>query len=132
VSGKPVCQALSFLGRVPRAAIADEFATADVLVLPTLAEGSASVTYEALAAGVPVITTNAAGSVGRHDVDGLIVPERDPDALAAAIEDIVEDRARRDAMAAAARAHATQYSWRRYRERLLQAIDLPIIQGHGQ
>jgi glycosyltransferase involved in cell wall biosynthesis len=131
VSGKPVCRALSFLGRVPRARIAEEFATADVLVLPTLAEGSASVTYEALAAGVPVITTNAAGSVVRHDVDGLIVPERDPDALAAAIEDIVEDRGRRDAMAAAARAHATQYSWRRYGERLFQAIDLPIIQGHG-
>jgi glycosyltransferase involved in cell wall biosynthesis len=131
VSHKPVCQTLSFLGRVPRARIADEFATADVLVLPTLAEGSASVTYEALAAGVPVITTNAAGSVVRHDVDGLIVPERDSDALAAAIEDIVEDRGRRDAMAAAARAHATQYSWRRYRERLFQAIDLPIIQGHG-
>lgn len=131
VRDKPVCRALSFLGRVPRARIAEEFATADVLVLPTLAEGSASVTYEALAAGVPVITTNAAGSVVRHDVDGLIVPERDPDALAAAIEHIVEDRGRRDAMAAGARAHATQYSWRRYGERLFQAIDLPISQGPG-
>jgi glycosyltransferase involved in cell wall biosynthesis len=121
VRDKPVCRAMSFLGRVPRAEIADEFATADVLVLPTLAEGSASVTYEALAAGVPVITTHAAGSVVRHDVDGLIVPQRDPDALATAIEDIVEDRERRDAMAAAARAHATNYSWSRYRERLLEA-----------
>jgi glycosyltransferase involved in cell wall biosynthesis len=128
VRDKPVCRTLSFLGRVPRARIADEFATADVLVLPTLAEGSASVTYEALAAGVPVITTHAAGSVMRHDVDGLIVPERDPDALATAIEDIVEDRGRRDDMAAAARAHATDYSWRRYRERLFQAIDLPMVQ----
>jgi glycosyltransferase involved in cell wall biosynthesis len=121
VSDKPLCRPLSFLGRVPRASVANEFATADVLVLPTLAEGSASVTYEALAAGVPVITTKAAGSVVRHDVDGLIVPERDPDALATAIEDIVEDRGRRDAMAAAARAHAPEYSWSRYGERLLQA-----------
>ena len=119
VRDKPVCRALSFLGRVPRATIADEFATADVLVLPTLAEGSASVTYEALAAGVPVITTHAAGSVVRHNVDGLIVPERDPDALAAAIEHIVEDRGRRNDMAAAARAHATAYSWRHYGERLI-------------
>jgi glycosyltransferase involved in cell wall biosynthesis len=126
VRDKPVCGALSFLGRLPRAAIADEFAAADVLVLPTLAEGSATVTYEALAAGVPVITTHAAGSVVRHDRDGLIVPERDADALATAIEDIVEDRRRRDAMAAAAREHATEFSWKRYRERLFQAIDLPM------
>jgi glycosyltransferase involved in cell wall biosynthesis len=129
VRDKAACRALSFLGRVPRAAIADEIATADVLVLPTLAEGSASVTYEALAAGVPVITTNAAGSVVRHGVDGLIVPARDPDALAAAIEDIVEDRPRRDALSAAARAAATQYSWRRYGERLLQAMDLAMARG---
>ena len=121
VSDKPLCRALTFLGRVPRAAIADEFATADVLVLPTLAEGSATVTYEALAAGVPVITTTAAGSVVRHGLDGLIVPERDPEALAAAVEEIVEDRGRRDRMAAAARTHATEYSWSRYGERLLAA-----------
>ena len=100
-----------------------------MLVLPTLAEGSASVTYEALAAGVPVITTMPAGSVVRHDVDGLIVPERDPDALANAIESIVEDRGRRDAMAAAARAHATEYSWRQYGERLLPAALGPQCEG---
>jgi len=63
-----ICRSLSFLGRVPRDRIHEEFQTADLFVLPTLAEGSAEVTYEALAAGLPVITTKSAGSVVRDGI----------------------------------------------------------------
>jgi len=86
------CRHLKFLGRIPRAQIAGEFAAADLLVLPSLAEGSAETTYEALACGVPVVTTLEAGSVVRDGIDGRIVPSRDPVALADAIAEIVEDR----------------------------------------
>ena len=73
----PDAAALTFLGRVPRSEIADEFASADVYALPSLGEGSAVSTYQALAVGIPVVTTLAAGSVVRDGVDGYIVPERD-------------------------------------------------------
>jgi glycosyltransferase involved in cell wall biosynthesis len=122
VRTKPLCGSLTFLGRVPRSEIQEEFRKADLLVLPTLAEGSATVIYEALAAGLPVVTTKAAGSVVRDGVDGLIVPERDPDALAIAIEAIVEDRELRDAMAVAARMRAREYSWANYGERLVETL----------
>ncbi|MCC2665359.1 MAG: hypothetical protein K0S35_3281, partial [Geminicoccaceae bacterium] len=92
VARQPLCRNLAFLGRIARDAIHEEFAAADVLVLPSLAEGSAGVTYEALAAGVPVVTTPAAGSVVRDGIEGRLVPERDPLALADAIAEIVEDR----------------------------------------
>src|SRR6185503_19097558 len=82
VAQQSICRPLKFLGRVPRAGMVSEFARADVLVLPSLAEGSAEVTYEALACGVPVITTPEAGSVVRDGVEGRIVPSRDPEALA--------------------------------------------------
>jgi len=119
---QPLCRHLNFLGRVPRVEIGREFATADVFVLPTLSEGSASVTYEALACGLPVVTTNAAGSVVRDGLEGRIVPERDPETLAAAIEQLVEDRALRDRMAVAARERAQDYTWERYGERLLMTL----------
>src|SRR5205085_947328 len=61
IMSQSACKYLTFLGRVPLDRIADEFVNADVLVLPSLAEGSAEVTYQALGAGVPVITTHAAG-----------------------------------------------------------------------
>src|SRR5258708_9594943 len=86
------CRYLRFLGRVPRAKIRGEFAVADVLVLPSLAEGSAETTYEALACGVPVVTTPEAGSVVRDGIDGRIGPSRGAEALANAISEIVEDR----------------------------------------
>jgi glycosyltransferase involved in cell wall biosynthesis len=107
---------------VPRERIHEEFAAADVFVLPSLAEGSAEVTYEALAAGVPVVTTVAAGSVVRDGVEGRIVPERDPEALADAIARIVEDRDRRARMSVAARERARDYTWERYGERLVGAL----------
>jgi len=116
------CRHLSFVGRVPRDRIQGEFKSADVFVLPSLAEGSAEVTYEALAAGVPVITTEAAGSVVRHGLDGWIVPERNSRALAEAIELIVENRQLRAARSLAARARARDYTLERYGQRLVAAL----------
>lgn len=122
VREQPLCRNLTLLGRVPRGRVRAEFQQADVFVLPSLAEGSAEATYEALAAGLPVITTRAAGSVVRDGIDGRIVPERDPDALANAIEEIVEDRPLRDRMALAARARARDFTWHRYGKKLLGAL----------
>ena len=122
VRRQPVCRHLNFLGRVPRDRIHKEFQQADVFVLPSLAEGSAEVTYEALACGVPVITTKAAGSVVRDGVEGRIVPERASEMLAEAIQELVEDRQKRDRMAHAARDRAREYTWERYGERLVAAL----------
>jgi glycosyltransferase involved in cell wall biosynthesis len=71
-----------FLGRVPRSQMAELYDWADVFVLPSICEGSAMVTYEALLWGLPVITTPNAGSVVRDTVDGFIIPIRDSDAIA--------------------------------------------------
>jgi glycosyltransferase involved in cell wall biosynthesis len=71
-------------GSVPRDAVADEYARADMFVLPTLSEGSANVCHEAIAAGLPVITTQAAGLVNHPRVS--IVPEMDSLSLADAIQ----------------------------------------------
>jgi glycosyltransferase involved in cell wall biosynthesis len=122
VAQQPACRYLNFLGRIPRADMAREFAAADIFVLPSLAEGSAEVTYEALACGVPVITTPEAGSVVRDGIDGRIIPSRDPEVLAEAIGEIIEDREKRERMAHAARERARDYTWERYGERLVTAL----------
>jgi Glycosyl transferases group 1 len=122
VTNQRQCRYLTFLGRVPRAGMPREFVSADLFVLPSLAEGSAETTYEALACGVPVVTTLEAGSVVRDGIDGRIVPSRDPEALANAIAEIVEDRQKRERMSRAARDRAHDYTWERYGERLLAAL----------
>lgn len=118
----PCAAGLTFVGSAPLSAMREHYERADVFALPALAEGSAGVTYEALGAGVPVITTKAAGSVVRDGIEGRIVAERDPEALANAIEEIVEDRSKRARLAAAARARAQAFSWDAFQERLVRAM----------
>lgn len=118
----PMARNLNFLGHLAQEPMRDEFLRADVFVLPTLAEGSASVIFEALAAGVPVVTTRSAGSVVTDGVEGFIVPERDIDALAKAVERIVEDRELRARMSAAAFQKAQEYTLARWGERLVDTL----------
>lgn len=77
-----------FLGRVPRSEITSLYNWADVFVLPSICEGSAMVTYEALQYGVPTITTDNAGSIlsNNDDFKDWIVPMQDPFALVKALK----------------------------------------------
>ncbi|MFN3929394.1 MAG: glycosyltransferase family 4 protein, partial [Thermoflexus sp.] len=69
----------------------EAYRQADVFVFPSVEEGSALVTYEALACGLPVVTTPNAGSVVRDGVEGFVVPIRDVDALAGRMEQLRAD-----------------------------------------
>jgi glycosyltransferase involved in cell wall biosynthesis len=71
-----------FMGRIPRSQVKDLYRWADVFVLPSICEGSAMVTYEALSLGVSIITTYNSGSLVRDGIDGFIVPVRDSKAIA--------------------------------------------------
>jgi glycosyltransferase involved in cell wall biosynthesis len=122
IRGRPETSALEFLGRLPPSAMREQFARADLLAFPSLAEGSAGVTYEALGSALPVVTTHEAGSVVRHGMDGLIVPSRDAEALAQAIDTIVGDRDLRDRMSVSARVHARRFGWDSFESRLLEAL----------
>jgi len=122
IAKQNICRHLNFLGRVPRNEMVREFAAADIFVLPSLAEGSAEVIYEALACGVPVVTTPEAGSVVRDGIEGRIVPSRDPEALSNAIGEIIEDRQLRDGMAHAARERARDFTLEHYGERLVSTL----------
>ncbi len=113
----------TLLGRVPRSHADELFQWADLLVLPSICEGSALVTYEALSSGLPVITTPNAGSVVRDGVDGFIVPIRDSEALASVLESVLHEPEMLISMSQAARQHAVQeLSLEAYQERLVRAI----------
>jgi glycosyltransferase involved in cell wall biosynthesis len=115
-------QKVNLRGPVPRSEMPKLYAKADVLVFPTICEGSATVTYEALAAGLPVITTPNAGSVVRDGVDGFIVPIRDPEALAEKMELLAENPGLLASMSQNARERALDFSLEKYGERLVRAI----------
>ncbi|MCO5151617.1 MULTISPECIES: glycosyltransferase family 4 protein [unclassified Shinella] len=109
-------------GIVPRQQIAAEYHWADVFLLPSLCEGSATVVYEALASGLPVVTTYSTGSVVRDGVEGLIVPERDPQAIADAIRHLADNEDIRASMSQNARRTARDNTVEKYGRRLLDVL----------
>jgi len=118
----PLFTGPTYLGQVPRSQVQEEFRGADLFVLPTLADSFGLVHLEAMACGVPVITTPNCGSVVRDGIEGFIVPIRDARALADRMQQLLEDRTLRDRMGAAARQRASEFTWARYGERLLSAL----------
>lgn len=108
---------------VPHGEVDRLYREADVFVYPSLHEGSALAIFEALASGLPVVTTPNAGSVLRDGEEGFIVPIRDVEALMDRLSRLREDAALRRRMAARARQTALDYTWQRYGERLHGILD---------
>jgi glycosyltransferase involved in cell wall biosynthesis len=108
-----------WIGAVPKQQVHAWFQESSVFVFPSLAEGSALVTYEAMASGLPLITTPNSGSVMRDGIDGYLVPPRDIDTLCVALRLLHDQPEQRERMARRARALIEeQYTWRHYRHRL--------------
>ena len=103
-----------FLGRISNSEMPDIFRSADVSVLPSLAEATSIAGLEAMASGLALVGTNVGGipTIIADKVTGLIVPPRDPAALAEALDSLCANSAKRKAMGQAARARVeAEFSW---------------------
>ena len=106
------------------------YQAASVHVFPSECEGSAKCTYEAAACGLPQITTREAGDVVQDQVNGLIIPPNDSDALAEAILTMYRDASLRERLGAAGRHRAVnQFTWAHFGERLLEAYRVAHARG---
>jgi glycosyltransferase involved in cell wall biosynthesis len=113
---------VELVGPVPRSKMANLYARADVFLLPSIVEGSAIACYEALAAGLPVVTTPHAGSVVRDAIDGFIVPVRDVEAIVERLTRLAGDPALRAWMSANAVARASEFTLAAYSSKLLAIL----------
>ena len=101
---------VAFVGRVTRDQTTDLYRRADLFVLPTISDGFAVTQVEAMAQGLPVVTTPNCGDVVTDGVDGVIVPAADGPALAAAIAALDDDRPRLREMSRRAVEKSRQFS----------------------
>ncbi len=96
-------------------------------VFPSSLEGSAKVTYEAAACGLPQITTREAGDVVVDGVEGLIIPPNDVDRLAEAILHLYRHPEVVERMSVAARQRVVEnFTWDHFRSRLLVAYEMAM------
>jgi glycosyltransferase involved in cell wall biosynthesis len=88
------------------------FAKADLFVLTSRYEGFGNVLIEAMACGLPVVATASPGTreIVEHEVNGLLVGEHTPEAVASALEQLLVDPARRARLAEGARSSVAQYA----------------------
>jgi glycosyltransferase involved in cell wall biosynthesis len=103
---------VDFAGHLPRAEILERLRSCDLFVMSSAAEGMSNAMFEAIAAGLPVITS----ANGSHDLVevagcGRVVPVDDPEALAANIRALARDRDERLRLANAGLAYARSRSW---------------------
>ncbi len=95
---------------------------ADVFVMPSICEGSATVTYEALACGLPVVTTSNSGSVVRDGQDGFVVPIRDSGAIALRLRQLLDNRELLREMSMSARRRGWEFGLESYGARIISLI----------
>ncbi len=97
-----------FLGQ--RDDVPDLLSALDLFVLPSHSEGVSLALLEAMAAGLPVIATAVGGlpEVVTDGDNGLLVPPEDPEALATALERLLEDPALAQRLGANARRHVEE------------------------
>jgi starch synthase len=104
VLGRLPQEQVEFLGVVPQTRLRELMSASHALVLPSIEEGLALVQAQAMACGCPVIcSTNTGGEELFTDgVEGFIVPIRDSAALAARMQQLVDDPALQRTMGEAA------------------------------
>lgn len=109
---------------VPRAELFEIYQRASVLVLPSLGEGFGMVITEALANGVPVITTNntAGPDFIRPGENGFLVPIRDSEILAETMQWCIDHRDDVVAMGREAASAAARWQWSDHRRALAAAV----------
>ncbi|MGH3787665.1 MAG: glycosyltransferase family 4 protein [Pseudonocardiaceae bacterium] len=102
---------LHILGRITDPELAVVLHNAAVLAAPSLAEGFGLPVLEAMAAGVPVVHSDAPALVEVAGGAGVTVKRNDAGALAMALRAVVSDSGQAQGMIAAGRRRAAQFSW---------------------
>jgi glycosyltransferase involved in cell wall biosynthesis len=102
---------------------------AQLLLLPSVTEGSALVTYEAQAAGCALLVSESAGAPCEHLVHGLIHAPGDVATLTEHLRLVDRDRGFLDALRKRARAHASSLTWTAAGERLVAAYQEGLDRG---
>jgi glycosyltransferase involved in cell wall biosynthesis len=121
----PLPEGAIFHGTLDRDALAALYARASVFALPTLREAFGLAIVEAMSFGLPVVASRieAIPEIVAEGETGLLVPPRDPGALAAALAALLADPARAHRLGAAGRARAAErFGWDHTVARMLDVL----------
>ena len=114
---------VEFLGRVPRSEMRELMEWSDIFLFPSLCEGSATVIYEALLSGVPVICTENSGSLIKDGEDGFIIEACNSKDISEKLEIIRMDFKLYNKMNSYINKNKDRYSLQNYEKNLINVIE---------
>jgi len=112
-----------FLGHLDDATLAGLYRAASVFVFPSLAEGFGLPVLEAMAAGVPVITSSTTATAEVAGDAAILVDPQDEGAIARAIESVLDNPSYGLAMGERGRVRAAGFGWNRTADSYLQVFN---------
>ena len=125
-------QVVTMTGRCDADQMPEMYRRHDVYVSASAQEGMSNAMLEAMASGLPIVTTRCEGVDELIADNGLVVDEASPEALVRAIAGFVGDRPRLQSMSAAARKRAERFTWRSVAERYLDLYERIVTQRGGK
>lgn len=124
---KDLAGRVTFIGYVPHHTVPEYYATADIIVYPTLYEPLGNVVLEAMAAGKPLIATATGGipEILSKECGVMIRPPEDgnPAELKRALEQLIESPNLRKKMSNAGRKNISRFSWLEVCRRTIEVIE---------
>ena len=131
-------ESFRLLGDVNREGVQEFYRAADVLAVPSVhdsagnVDGLPNVLMEGLGSGLPIVASRVAGipDVIVHGENGVLVPEKDPERLAAALKTMVQDPEGRRGMGAAARSTVEErLNWNVVSGRYFEVLEAAAREG---
>lgn len=120
-----ISERVHFTGRLDRDQMAALYRSAHIVLNPTRVDNMPNSVLEAMAAGVPVVSTDVGGVpyIVTHGKTALLVPPGDPLKMAAALAQLAASPPLRQSIRAAALAEVRRYSWSNVREELFAVYE---------
>ncbi|MBA4141426.1 MAG: glycosyltransferase family 4 protein [Nitrosospira sp.] len=124
-AGLGIANAVTFTGRVDNERMAALYRSADIMVNPSLADNMPISVLEALASGIPVVSTDVGGVpyLVEHEKTALLVPARNPEAMAHAILVLLNNPDKATEIRKAGVESVQRYTWSNVRMSLLSVYE---------
>jgi len=120
IKDKGMENCIAMLGIVPAEEMPELYRKSDIFVSASLQEGMSNAMLEAMASGIPIVTTRCEGVQELIADNGIVVEKADAKSIADAVMNLAKDEQAYNTMRVAARKQAENFSWQRVAEEYLK------------
>jgi len=118
-----IADSVTFMGRVPAEQMPQLYRDNDIFVMSSAHEGMSNAMLEAMASGLPIITTRCEGVEELITDNGIVVEQADAEEIAAAIRQLLQSQQTYENMAAAARESVKSFTWSSVAKEYIQCYE---------